>query len=588
MRRSPLILVLLAILLSSPAPALAWLPDGSPVSAAPADPRQLSGLRMGVNYINFYGSALVVLWEDHRAIGSQGIDLYASVFGSQGVDPSWERPVCTALADQTRAAMTVLDIDPCGLQGGCSDIAVAWQDGRGALGDDIFANLVYRSWAEDGVPVCRMPGSQADPAIVGSPDATMSFPRELLVAWRDSRSGTDDIYVQRLAADGHRMWDSTGVAVCDAPFNQGPPRIAAGFETRGALLAWRDERAFPAPAGLYVQSIDSAGAHAAGWPVNGLRIATDHATGDFRLLAGGFVVWTEGIGVERRLRATRVTPAGAFAPGWTDSGVAVTPVVRELSLADVVSDDAGGILVSWLDVVARSVTNTPSIALMVQRLDGLGVPAPGWGTGGVLVTGYPSMLGGGALAPQYDGGAIVTWTGPDGGDGGVLAQRLRADGTFHPSWPASGAVLCAAPGSQAEPVIASDYPGATVAWMDGRSGSGTQVFAQYVTGSGASGLAAVEGVPVLATRLGTPTPNPARGAVRFALDLPASSRVTAEVFDLAGRRLQTLIDGALPAGRHTLSWDGRDLAGAVVPAGMRFVRVRAGGETLERRFVTLR
>jgi len=68
-------------------------------------------------------------------------------------------------------------------------------------------------------------------------------------------------------------------------------------------------------------------------------------------------------------------------------------------------------------------------------------------------------------------------------------------------------------------------------------------------------------------------PNPARGGshIGFALSRPGYVRV--DVFDVAGRRVRTLLDGSLGAGDHEVIWDGRDARGAVAGAGVYFLRL---------------
>ena len=75
------------------------------------------------------------------------------------------------------------------------------------------------------------------------------------------------------------------------------------------------------------------------------------------------------------------------------------------------------------------------------------------------------------------------------------------------------------------------------------------------------------------TRLYAPVPNPmiAGAIVRFDLAQAADPRV--EIFDLSGRRVASLVDHALPAGRYTLHWEGRDRNGAAVGSGLYFVRL---------------
>jgi len=87
--------------------------------------------------------------------------------------------------------------------------------------------------------------------------------------------------------------------------------------------------------------------------------------------------------------------------------------------------------------------------------------------------------------------------------------------------------------------------------------------------------------------LAAPWPNPARGETRFAFTLSSASTVRLEVIDLAGRRVATLLSGALPAGQHEARWNGGGVRGAA-PAGVYFARLEAGSLALTRRFVRVR
>ena len=93
----------------------------------------LVGIQAVWPFITFTDYSLVTAWEDHRDAATQGVDLYVSTLPDGS-------PVSTAPLDQTHPALAQVDV-ACGFQAGCKDIVVAWQDGRGSLGDDIFANL---------------------------------------------------------------------------------------------------------------------------------------------------------------------------------------------------------------------------------------------------------------------------------------------------------------------------------------------------------------------------------------------------------------------------------------------------------------
>jgi hypothetical protein len=91
---------------------------------------------------------------------------------------------------------------------------------------------------------------------------------------------------------------------------------------------------------------------------------------------------------------------------------------------------------------------------------------------------------------------------------------------------------------------------------------------------------------ILALAQNSPNPFSGRTAVAFVLPEPATVRV--EVYDLAGRRVNTLAEGSWGAGRHTVSWDGRDDRGRALAGGIYFIRLHSGRTELVRRAVLVR
>jgi hypothetical protein len=81
-------------------------------------------------------------------------------------------------------------------------------------------------------------------------------------------------------------------------------------------------------------------------------------------------------------------------------------------------------------------------------------------------------------------------------------------------------------------------------------------------------------------------PNPARSA-RVTFALPKRDHVNIAVYDLAGRKLAVLADGEFSADHHVLDWDGRDLEGNPVGAGVYFYKMKIGNETFNRRGVLI-
>jgi parallel beta-helix repeat protein len=79
-------------------------------------------------------------------------------------------------------------------------------------------------------------------------------------------------------------------------------------------------------------------------------------------------------------------------------------------------------------------------------------------------------------------------------------------------------------------------------------------------------------------------PNPSRGAVEFALELPHEADVRWAVFDLQGRTVWSE-DLRLAAGRASLRWDGSIAGGGRAPNGVYLVRASVDGATFNRRVV---
>ncbi len=111
---------------------------------------------------------------------------------------------------------------------------------------------------------------------------------------------------------------------------------------------------------------------------------------------------------------------------------------------------------------------------------------------------------------------------------------------------------------------------------------------QVVDGAGTRTLAASgAGLPA-AYRLLPNFPNPVNPETALRLELPRAGQVEVVVYDAAGQRVRTLAAAWMPAGAHTLSWDGRDEGGRAVGTGVYLARLRAGGTEELRKMMLLR
>ena len=76
--------------------------------------------------------------------------------------------------------------------------------------------------------------------------------------------------------------------------------------------------------------------------------------------------------------------------------------------------------------------------------------------------------------------------------------------------------------------------------------------------------------------LGPSYPNPFNAETVLLFDLPAASDIRLSVYNLTGQRVADLVSGLREAGRHRVSWDGRDGSGIPLASGVYLVRLSAG------------
>jgi hypothetical protein len=98
----------------------------------------------------------------------------------------------------------------------------------------------------------------------------------------------------------------------------------------------------------------------------------------------------------------------------------------------------------------------------------------------------------------------------------------------------------------------------------------------------------VPGGAPLRMRLHQNLPNPFNPSTTIAFDIAAAGVAELAVFDVAGRRVCTLLHGMLPAGTHRVLWDGRDAAGHAAGSGLYLYRLRTASGSLTQRMALVR
>ena len=202
----------------------------------------------------------IVAWQDYRS--GSNYDIYAQRVDASGA-VQWTADgvaLCMATGDQVTPTIT---------SNGAGGAIVTWRDLRGSS-TGLYAQMVNASgaaqWTADGVALCtaildrREPASTSDGAGGG------------IVTWFDRRSGMWDIYVQRVDASGAVQWTADGVALCTATVDHYGPTIT--FDGMGgAIVTWYDARS--GSSDIYAQRVNASGAVL--WTTGGVPLCT--ATG---------------------------------------------------------------------------------------------------------------------------------------------------------------------------------------------------------------------------------------------------------------------------------------------------------------------
>jgi len=81
-------------------------------------------------------------------------------------------------------------------------------------------------------------------------------------------------------------------------------------------------------------------------------------------------------------------------------------------------------------------------------------------------------------------------------------------------------------------------------------------------------------------------PNPtSRNNLQISYSLPASGPVQLKVYDATGTLIRALVDGTMPAGSHTITWDRRTNQGRIAATGVYFVKLRNGKTILSEKVI---
>jgi hypothetical protein len=83
-------------------------------------------------------------------------------------------------------------------------------------------------------------------------------------------------------------------------------------------------------------------------------------------------------------------------------------------------------------------------------------------------------------------------------------------------------------------------------------------------------------------------PNPFNAATTIIYELPATSHVKIEIFNVLGQKMATVLDKDEEAGIHSIEWNGADGSGTTVASGVYLYRLTADKFTAERKMILMK
>jgi hypothetical protein len=300
------------------------------------------------------------------------------------------------------------------------------------------------------------------------------------------------------------------------------------------------------------------------------------------------IAWTASTDVAngRNLASTRIDYSTDGGQSWTLITSAPGPSPYSWNVSGIPSTVLARVRVSVTD------TGNPSLSGSDASNANFRLNLPGNETlGPITIAGSPNVNPNPIVKPNP---ATLTATVTDQFTGGSNVTQAEWSAGGSPAPAGSGTAMTGAFGA-VQVAVSANLPtnslpdGATNLWIRARDAAGNWGEAHQfpVQVNGGSVVDAPTTDLPLTFAINQNTPNPFASATNIRFAIPDAKPVTLKIYNVEGRLVRDLIDRTMPAGRHEVTWDGRDATGARVTSGVYFYKFAAGTFTAERKMVVL-
>ncbi len=425
-----------------------------------------AGLQKDVRLTSDGAGGVFMVWRDYRK-GTNSSDIYAQRLDSLGF-PLWTKNgvgVCTLSADQSTPAI---------ISDGRGGVLIAWSDWRSGIERDLYAQRIDGNgnlmWQANGAPITTEIAREHSQKIIRDDHGG------LIACWEKRVGSRWDIWAQRIDSSGQAVWANGGISACtnnSNRINHKAQRDGKG----GAIITWQDERS--GTYDIYAQRLNANGQRLWGDNAAVVCIANGVQTtpkiDPEKERDGVYISWIDGRnGSDYDIYCQRVDSNGTSL--WGPGGMPVCTATDNQSAMDIVSNNKiNGVIITWKD------KRSGSFDIYAQKLESTG--SPQWTTNGVKICDALNDQLNPNIISDKDSGAIITWQDERGADWDIYAQRIDKNGVT--VWANNGEIVCNAIGDQEAPKNIPDNKGGTIiAWKDERTSAFDDIFAHHLFASG--------------------------------------------------------------------------------------------------------
>ena len=191
---------------------------------------------------------------------------------------------------------------------------------------------------------------------------------------------------------------------------------------------------------------------------------------------GAIAVWEDTRSASTDIYAQHISSTGTLL--WATDGIAICTAAFNQLNPKIVTDGAGGAVISWID--DRDGAGAGNYDIYAQRINASGIVQ--WAADGLPVCKATGIQNNQQMLAD-NSGAMIVWSDGRGGSANadIYAQRLNQSGA--PLWTTDGIAVCTASSLQNMPQIISDggAGSAIVSWEDWRNFSQPDIYAQHIS-----------------------------------------------------------------------------------------------------------